>query len=56
MYVNGESITCNNCSRPVNIRLGYYRCDQVTCDFDICANCGVAADLDELEEVEVVKS
>ena len=39
---------CNNCSQNFfELSEGYFRCNDMNCDYDVCKACGVEAGLDK---------
>ena len=52
--VDGTNLFCNGCSKKVNLQLGYFRCKERTCDYDICQQCGLINGFDDEQELEDV--
>jgi len=39
--VPGLNLRCNGCKNQFKPSIGYFRCDSETCDYDLCARCGI---------------
>ena len=47
----GKSLFCNLCNKKTTAADGYFRCNNPSCDYDVCFDCGYnMKDLDMTQE------
>ena len=49
---SGDKIKCFGCQSKINFGIGYFRCRNRECDYDVCNRCALCSGVDDASEGE----